>query len=116
MEGMIVPTQVDSEVAKLQQPHKGKTFAMTIDRVEPERFFSFRWHPFAIDPAVDYDAEPATLVVFELSEVPGGTRITITESGFDGVPLARRATAFAANEGGWEHQTRLIAKYLSGPA
>jgi uncharacterized protein YndB with AHSA1/START domain len=112
LRGKIAPTKVDPEVAQLQKPHEGKTFELTIDRVEPERLFSFRWHPFAIDAAVDYAAEPATLVVFELQEVTGGTLLTITESGFDRIPLERRAKAFAANDGGWEHQTRLIEKYL----
>jgi hypothetical protein len=77
------------------------------------RLFSFRWHPFAIEPGLDYSREPATLVVFELAEVPAGTMLTITESGFDSIPLARRAQAFAANEQGWAVQTELIEKYLA---
>ncbi|MGA2450472.1 MAG: SRPBCC family protein [Polyangiaceae bacterium] len=113
MTGRIVPTTVDEEVAKLQKPYEGKPFEITVDRAEPERIFSFRWHPFAIDPAEDYSSEPTTLVVFELAEVEGGTLLTITESGFDGIPLARRAQAFAANDGGWTHQTKLIEKYLA---
>jgi len=116
MVGRIVPTQVDEEVAKLQKPYEGRAFEVTVDRIEPERLFSFRWHPFAIDPAVDYSSEPATLVVFELQEVEGGTRLTITESGFDAIPLARRAQAFTANEGGWAHQAKLIEKHLSHAA
>ena len=110
--GRITPTRVDPEVAKLQEPHAGKAFDFTIDRIEPERLFSFRWHPFAVEPGVDYSKEPATLVAFELAEVEGGTLLTITESGFDRIPLERRAKAFAANEGGWEHQTKLLEKYL----
>jgi uncharacterized protein YndB with AHSA1/START domain len=113
MKGKITPTKVDPDVAKLQAPHEGKAFDFTIDRIEPEHFFSFRWHPFAIDPSVDYSNESATLVTFELVEVEGGTQLTITESGFDRVPLERRAKAFTANEGGWEHQTKLIEKYLA---
>ena len=113
MSGKIVPTQVDPEVAKLQEPHTGKAFDFTIDRIEPERLFSFRWHPFAVDPNVDYSQEPGTLVTFELEAVEGGTRLTITESGFDKIPLGRRAQAFRANEGGWEHQTKLVEKYLA---
>jgi uncharacterized protein YndB with AHSA1/START domain len=116
MTGRIVPTQVDEEVARLQKPYEGRAFEVTVDRIEPERLFSFRWHPFAIDPAVDYSSEPTTLVVFELQEVEGGTLLSITESGFDGIPLARRAQAFAANEGGWTHQANLIEKYLSHAA
>src|SRR3546814_11277101 len=77
------------------------------------RRFAFRWHPFAIDPAVDYSQEEMTLVEFLLEDGDGGTLLTIRESGFDRVPLARRAAAFAANDGGWAHQAHLIAKYLA---
>ena len=110
--GRITPTKVDPDVAKLQEPHTGKSFEFTIDRILPDRLFSFRWHPFAIESDVDYSKEPHTLVVFELTEVDGGTLVTITESGFDRIPLERRAKAFTANEGGWEHQTKLLEKFL----
>jgi uncharacterized protein YndB with AHSA1/START domain len=110
--GRIRPTTVDPEVAKLQAPHEGKPFEFSVDRIEPQRIISFRWHPFAVDPSVDYSKEPTTLIVFELTEVDSGTLLRITESGFDSIPLERRAKAFAANEGGWEHQTRLLEKYL----
>lgn len=116
MKGRMAPTQVDREVARMQEPYAGMAFNCTIDRIEPMRLFSFRWHPFAIDPKVDYSKEPTTLVVFELEEVAGGTQLTITESGFDNVPLARRAAAFSANEGGWAKQAELIAKYVEGAA
>jgi uncharacterized protein YndB with AHSA1/START domain len=112
IKGRITPTKVDPEVAKLQEPHTGMPFDFMVDRIEPERLFSFRWHPFAIESSVDYSKEPTTLVVFELAQVQGGTLLTISESGFDRIPLERRAEAFAANEGGWEHQTKLIEKYL----
>jgi uncharacterized protein YndB with AHSA1/START domain len=111
--GRIVPTQVDAAVAKEQEPFTGLAVEWTVDRIEPMRVFSFRWHPFAVDPKVDYSREPTTLVMFELEEVPGGTRLTITESGFDQIPLERRAKAFAANEGGWAAQAELIALYLA---
>ncbi|HEY2366039.1 MAG TPA: SRPBCC family protein [Polyangiaceae bacterium] len=113
MVGRIVPTQVDAEVAKLQEPHRGAKFAITIESIEPMARFSFRWHPFAIDPNVDYSKEETTLVELVLSEEAGGTRLVITESGFDRVPLERRAKAFTANEDGWEHQSKLIEKYVS---
>ncbi len=83
--------------------------------IEPLRFFSFRWHPFAIDPKVDYSREPATLVAFQLEEVAGGTKLVISESGFDRIPLERRAKAFTANEQGWTAQAKLIEKYVTGP-
>jgi uncharacterized protein YndB with AHSA1/START domain len=111
--GRIVPTKVDVEVAKAQEPYRGKPFECRIDRIEPMRLFSFRWHPFAVDAGVEYTSEPTTLVVFELEEVAGGTRLTITESGFDQIPLERRAKAFASNEQGWTAQTKLVEKYLA---
>jgi len=114
--GRITATQVDPEVAKLQAPHIGKPFECVVDRVEPMRLFSFRWHPYAIDPAVDYSSEPMTLVVFELKPAPEGTLLTISESGFDRIPLARRADAIRANDGGWTHQAKLIGKYLDRAA
>jgi uncharacterized protein YndB with AHSA1/START domain len=114
--GKIVPTKADAEIAKTQKPYEGRAFDLIVDRIEPERLFSFRWHPFAVDPEVNYSSEPTTLVVFELEEVPNGTLLTITESGFDAIPLARRAKAFAMNEQGWSAQTKLIEKYLAHAA
>ena len=109
----IVPTKVDPEVAKQQEPYRGTPFHILIEEIRPMQRFAFRWHPYAIDKGKDYSAEPTTLVSFELADAPGGVRLTITESGFDAIPLERRAEAFKANEGGWEHQSRLIAKYLA---
>jgi uncharacterized protein YndB with AHSA1/START domain len=111
--GKIVPTAVDQEVAKLQQPHVVKSFEFSVERVEPMRRIYFRWHPYAIDPSADYSEEPTTLITFELEEQPNGTQLTITESGFDRIPLGRRAAAFTANDAGWEHQVMLIQKYLA---
>ena len=114
--GVIEPTKVDPEVARLQQEHAGKPFEITIDRIEPQRIFSFRWHPFAIEPGVDYSHEPTTLIVFQLDETPNGVMLTVTESGFDRIPLERRAKAFAANEQGWSKVVTLIEKYLADAA
>lgn len=111
--GRIRPTQVDAEVARLQEPHAGHPVELFIERIEPPDRFAFRWHPFAIDRTVDYSREPTTLVTFELEDAESGVRLTITETGFDQIPLERRARAFAANEGGWAKQTELIAKYLA---
>lgn len=110
--GQIVPTTVDPEVAKSQKPHEGQPFEITIERIEPMQHFSFRWHPYAVEPDVDYSKEPTTLIVFELEETNEGTLLTITESGFDSIPLERRAKAFEMNEQGWEAQLTLISKYL----
>ena len=111
--GRIQPTIVDAGVAALQAPHAGTPFNITIETMDAPRLFSFRWHPHAVTPGADDASEPTTLVEFSLTEVPSGTSLTITESGFDRIPLDRRAAAFTANEGGWEHQTRLIQKYLA---
>ena len=112
MHGVIVPTTVNAEVAKAQKPYEGMPFEVTIEQMEPERLFSFRWHPFAIERGVDYSDEPTTLVVFALEEVANGVMLTVTESGFDQIPVARRTKAFTANEQGWGMQVKLIEAYL----
>ena len=109
--GAIAKTQVDDEIAKHQEPYVGMRCDLKIERIVPLKVFAFRWHPGA-DPDVRPDA-PTTLVTFELEDVAGGTRLTITESGFEALPPDRRAKAFADNEGGWEAQLGLIAKYLA---
>ena len=93
------------------------TMTIWIETMEPERFFSFRWHPYAIEPGVDYSAEPTTLVSFTLEDAAGGTRLTIVESGFDAIPASRRSTAFSMNSAGWDGQAKNLLKFLAnGPA
>jgi len=84
-----------------------------IERIEPERLLSWRWHPAAIDSSVDYSKEPRTLVVFELKESEGGVLFTVVESGFDKLPAARRATALRMNSSGWETQMKNIEKHIA---
>jgi uncharacterized protein YndB with AHSA1/START domain len=91
--------------------YEGLRLEIAIDRIEPERLFSYRWHPG--DPRTDYSREPMTLVVFTLEDVPGGTRLTIVESGFDQLPLSRRAEAFRMNEGGWIEQVQNIGRHVA---
>ena len=91
------------------------TMEMQVERIEPERYFAYRWHPYAIDAGVDYSSEPSTLVEFRLDEADGGTVLTIVESGFDRIPLARRAEAFRMNDEGWTEQTKNIERYVSQP-
>jgi uncharacterized protein YndB with AHSA1/START domain len=112
MRGVISPTKVNAEVAKAQKEHEGMAFEITIEQMEPERLFSFRWHPFAVERGVDYSAEPTTLIVFILEETAEGVLLTVTESGFDRIPRARRAKAFTANEQGWSMVVKLIEEYL----
>ncbi len=84
-----------------------------IDRIEAEHHFSFLWRPYALDPNVDYSAEPRTTIVFTLEEVAEGTRLTVTESGFDGIPEHRRAEAFRMNDRGWAAQLKNIERFLA---
>ena len=111
--GVITPTTVDAQVAKAQKPYEGRPFDITIDQMQPERQFSFRWHPAATEPEVDYSFEPPTLVVFALEEVPNGVMLRITESGFEMIPFARRAKAYQANEQGWAMMVKVLDQYLA---
>ncbi len=112
MRGVIVPTQVNAEVAAAQKQYEGKPIEITIERMEPERLISFRWHPHAVEPGIDYSSEPTTLIVFALEQTPDGVLLTVTESGFDQIPLARRAQAFQANDRGWGLVVKLVGDYL----
>jgi uncharacterized protein YndB with AHSA1/START domain len=109
---------------KAGEPIRGKitypgfehlTMEVIIEEIVPERLLSWRWHPAAIDPAVDYSPEPTTLVVFELKEVDGDTLLTVVESGLDKIPLARRADVFRMNSSGWNDQMTNIEKHVGTP-
>jgi len=113
LKGILVTTAVDAEVAKMQAQYKGTEFNVTIEKMEPERIFSFRWHPYAVDSKVDYSNEPTTLVTFALEQVADGVMLTVTESGFDQIPLERRAKAFEANQGGWQIMVQVFEKYVT---
>ena len=101
---------VNGRMANPKYEHVPLTF--WVERLEPERFFSFRWHPYSIQPDVDLSAEPTTLVTFTLEDAPGGTRLSIVESGFDAIPEARRATAFAMDTKGWNAQAENLRKFV----
>jgi uncharacterized protein YndB with AHSA1/START domain len=83
-----------------------------VQKMEPEKLFSFTWHPYSVDPAIDYSAEPPTLVEFRLEPTATGTRLTLTESGFQNVPAHRRAEAFRMNDGGWTQQMKNIETHV----
>jgi uncharacterized protein YndB with AHSA1/START domain len=101
------------EPSKVKLPDKSTVFC-TVQRIEPERYFSFRWIPYGIDAEADPENELTTLVEFRLEPVPEGTLLTIVESGFDRVPAHRRARAFRMNEGGWAGQAENLRKYVEG--
>ena len=88
------------------------TWSVTVEKLEPERFFSWRWHPNAKDPNRDYSQEPTTLVTFELEDAPEGTLLKVTESGFDHIPLDRREEAYRGNTEGWTIQVGNIERYV----
>src|SRR5690606_16339007 len=111
VQAMLVPTEVDPDVAEQQRPYTGITFPLFIERVEPESVFSFRWHP-GVDPVADANA-PTTLVQFTLADAEEGTLLTVRETGFDAIPLEHRAKAFTDNAQGWAIQLTLIEKYLA---
>jgi uncharacterized protein YndB with AHSA1/START domain len=86
---------------------------VVVQRIEPERFFSYTWHPYAIDPKVDYSKETPTLVEFTLEKSAKGTLLKVTESGFDKILSARRLEAFRMNENGWGQQLKNIENYVA---
>ena len=100
--------------ATVRGRHDNFKVEMRIERIEPERYFSYRWHPYPKDPAKDYAEEPMTLVEFTLEDAEGGgTALTIVESGFEKIPLARRAEAFRMNTEGWAGQIKNLTAYVS---
>jgi len=112
MQGRFAPgTRVTGAITHPGYEHV--TMEMTIEKMEPERLLSWRWHPHAVETEVDYSEEPTTLVAFTLEDVPEGTRLTVVESGFDRVPPARRALAYRMNDGGWAHQMEAIARHVA---
>jgi uncharacterized protein YndB with AHSA1/START domain len=86
---------------------------VVIQKMEPERLFSFTWHPYAIDPKTDYSGETPTLVEFRLEKTSTGTLLLLSESGFDKIPAQRRAEAFRMNDGGWSAQMQNIERHVA---
>ncbi len=112
LEGPFVPRQV----ARGQITHPGYEhlqMEMAVQKMEPERLFSYTWHPYAVDPKVDYSKEPPTLVEFTLEGIPGGTLVVVTESGFDKIPSHRRIEAFGKNDSGWAQQMKNIESHVT---
>lgn len=90
-------------------------FDVVVERLEPQSVFSYRWHPYAVDPAINYSEEQPTLVVFTLKDAPNqATLLSVVESGFDNVPAHRRLEAFRMHTNGWEAQLKNVANHVSG--
>jgi uncharacterized protein YndB with AHSA1/START domain len=112
LEGPFVPGQ--EARGKITWPgYEHVTWKAVIQKMELERLFSFTWHPYSVDPNVDYEKETPTLVEFRLEEIAGGTLLLLTESGFDKVPADRRLEAFRRNDGGWTQQMKNIETYVT---
>ncbi|MDQ1453544.1 MAG: hypothetical protein QOK38_3410 [Acidobacteriaceae bacterium] len=106
---------VPGEVSRGHITHPGYEhlqWEAVVQQMEPERLFSFTWHPYAADPKVDYSKEPPTLVEFRLETTAQGTLLMVTESGFDRIPAERRPEAFLRNDGGWTEQMKNIERYV----
>lgn len=115
LEGPFVPGQeVRGHITYPGYEHLVMT--ATVQRMEPERLFSFTWHPYAIDPNTDYASEPPTLVEFQLEPTSSGTMLTVTESGFAALPAHRRDEAFRMNSQGWSIQTENISHHVGQTA
>ena len=107
---------VEGQVARGQVLHPGYEHVVwqaVVQRIEPERLFSFTWHPYAVDPKVDYSTETPTLVEFRLEKSAGGTLLKLAESGFDKIPGGRRSEAFLRNDNGWTAQMKNIESYVT---
>jgi len=89
------------------------TIEFAVERIDPEQYFAYRWHPYAIDKQKDYSSEPMTLVEFRLKTVPDGTELTVIESGFDRIPAHRRDEAYRMNDGGWKSQIEKLRGYVT---
>jgi len=112
LEGPFVPGQVTR--GHITYPgYEHLKWEAVVQKMEPERLFSFTWHPYAVDPKIVYSKETPTLVEFRLEEIPGGTLLVLTESGFDKIPSQRRDEAYRMNEGGWSEQMKNIERYVT---
>lgn len=112
LEGPFVPGQVSR--GQITYPgYEHLKWEATVQQMEPEKLFSFTWHPYAVDPKTDYSNEPPTLVEFTLQKTANGTLLTVTESGFDKIPSGRRLEAFRMNDGGWAEQMKNIEKHVT---
>jgi uncharacterized protein YndB with AHSA1/START domain len=112
IDGPFIPGQVSS--GHITYPgYEHLRWKAVVKEMEQERLFSFTWHPYAVDPKIDYSDETPTLVEFKLEQIPGGTLLLLTESGFDKIPSGRRFEAFRRNDGGWTEQMKNIESHVA---
>ena len=112
LDGPFVPGQISR--GQITYPgYEHVKFEAVVQKMDLERFFSYTWHPYAVDPKIDYSREEPTLVEFKLEKTSDGTLLTVTESGFEKIPSDRRSQAFRMNEGGWAEQLKNIESHVS---
>jgi len=112
IEGPFVPGQ--PSLGRITYPgYEHLAWEAVVQRMEPERYFSYTWHPYAVDSKMDYSKETPTLVEFTLEPSAGGTLLVVRESGFDKIPADRRLEAFRMNEGGWTEQMKNVERYVA---
>jgi uncharacterized protein YndB with AHSA1/START domain len=112
LEGPFVPGQISR--GQLTYPgYEHLKWEAVVKKMEPQRLFSFTWHPNAVDPKMDYSKEAPTLVEFRLEKTANGTLLVLTESGFDKIPSNRRLEALRSNDGGWTELMKVIEKYVA---
>ncbi|MGB6546911.1 MAG: SRPBCC family protein [Candidatus Acidiferrales bacterium] len=112
LEGPFVPGQV-SHGHVTYPGYEHLKWEVVVQKMEPQRLFSFTWHPYAVDPEMDYAKETPTLVEFKLEKTAAGTLLVLTESGFAKIPAARQLEAFRKNDGGWTEQMKNIEAYVA---
>jgi uncharacterized protein YndB with AHSA1/START domain len=112
MDGPFLPGQAVRGVTTYPG-YEGHKFDVVVQKVEPERLFSFTWHPYSVDPKIDYSKEPPTLVEFKLEQTEDGTVVLLSESGFEKVPEGRRLEAFRKNDEGWTEMIESLANYVT---
>ena len=112
LEGPFIPGQVSR--GRITYPgYEHLPWEAVVQKLEPERLFSFSWHPYSVDPQIDYAKEPTTLVEFTLEQTRNGTLLMLTESGFENIPSTRRLETFQRNDGGWTEQMKNIESHVA---
>jgi uncharacterized protein YndB with AHSA1/START domain len=112
LDGPFVPGQISR--GHITYPgYEHVKWEAVVQKMEPERLFSFTWHPYSVDPKIDYSKETPTLVEFRLEKTAKGTLLLLTESGFEKIPSERFLEAFRRNDGGWTEQMKNIENYVT---
>lgn len=108
------PFRLDQK-ARGQITHPGfehVVWEVTVVEMREPSLFAFTWHPYAVEPGVDYSKEAPTRVEFRLEAKGDETHLVVVESGFDQIPAHRRDEALRMNDGGWAAQMENIKAHV----